>query len=57
MGVDDRPADRQPHPHAGGLGGVERLENAIPMCRLDARPGIAAARALLRALAIGCVIS
>src|ERR1700686_3352866 len=32
MGVDDRPANRQPHPHAAGLRGVKRLENAIEMC-------------------------
>ena len=31
MGVDDRPADRQPHPHSAGLRGVESLENALEM--------------------------
>src|SRR6516162_2338375 len=41
MGVDDRPADRQPHPHAAGFRGVECLENALQMRRIDARPGIA----------------
>src|SRR5215469_8533922 len=41
MGVDDRPADRQPHPHAAGFRGVECLENALEMRRIDTRPGIA----------------
>src|SRR5215472_1966095 len=41
MGVDDRPADRQPHPHTAGLRGVECLENALQMRRIDARSGIA----------------
>ena len=38
MGIDDRPADRQPHPYSAGLGGVESLENALEMFRIDARP-------------------
>src|SRR5262245_64376139 len=29
MGVDDRSTDRQPHPRAARLRGVERLENAL----------------------------
>ena len=41
MGIDDRPADRQPHPHSAGLRGVESLENALEMFRIDARPRIA----------------
>jgi hypothetical protein len=41
MGVDDGPANRQPHPCSAGLCGVEGLENAIEMFRMDARPGIA----------------
>src|SRR6266576_5180955 len=41
MGVDDGPADRQPHPRSAGLGGVESLENALEMRRIDARPRIA----------------
>ena len=41
MGIDDGPADRQPHPHSAGLRGVESLENALEMFRINARPGIA----------------
>src|SRR6202140_4324580 len=41
MGIDDGPADRQPHPHSAGLRCVESLENALDMLRIDARPGIA----------------
>ena len=41
MGIDDGPANRQPHPHAAGLRGVKCLENALEMRRIDARPGIA----------------
>jgi hypothetical protein len=40
VGLDDRPANRQSHPCSFGLCGVEGLENAIEMCRMDARPGI-----------------
>src|SRR6478672_6754541 len=40
MGVDDRPTNRQPHPCSAGLCGVEGIENAIEMFRIDARPGI-----------------
>src|SRR5215510_3824462 len=36
MGVDDRPADRQPHSQAAGPGGVECLENALQVRRTDA---------------------
>src|SRR5271170_7285926 len=31
MGIDDRRANRQSHPHSAGLRGVKRLENAIEM--------------------------
>jgi hypothetical protein len=41
MGFDDGPADRQPYPHPAGLGGVERLENALEVLRIDPWPGIA----------------
>src|SRR6476469_2267342 len=41
MGVDDRPANRQPHPRAAGLRGVKSIEHALEMRRIDAGPGIA----------------
>src|SRR5882672_10819878 len=41
MGIDDRSADRQPHPQAAGLCRVESLEDALETFRVDARPGIA----------------
>ena len=41
MSIDDGPADRQPHSRSAGLRGVEGLENAFGMRRIDARPGIA----------------
>src|SRR5258705_6911996 len=41
MGVDDRPANRQAHPHAAGLRGVKCIEHALEMRRIEARPGIA----------------
>src|SRR6516162_5778588 len=41
MGVDDRPADRQPHSRSAGFGTIECLENALAMARIKARPGIA----------------
>jgi hypothetical protein len=41
VGIDDGPADRQSHPYSARLRGVESLENAIDMVRLNARPGIA----------------
>jgi hypothetical protein len=41
MGADDRPATRQPHPHAAGLRGVKCIEHALEMRRIEARPGIA----------------
>ena len=41
MGVDDRPANRQPHPRAAGLRGVKCIEHALEMRRIEARPGIA----------------
>src|SRR5271156_3156492 len=39
--LDDRPHDRQTHPHAGGLGGEERVEQARHNFRIDALAGIA----------------
>src|SRR5262245_33863203 len=41
MGVDDRPADRQPHSRSAGFGRVECLKNALAMPRIKARSGIA----------------
>jgi hypothetical protein len=41
MGIDDGPADRQPHPGSAVLRGVKRIKNALEMRRSDARPGIA----------------
>jgi hypothetical protein len=41
MGTDDGPADRQPYAQSAGLRGVESLENALDMFRIDAWPGIA----------------
>src|SRR4051812_7171917 len=38
MGIDDRPTDRQPHSHPAGLRGVQSLENALEMLRINARP-------------------
>jgi len=37
---DDRATDRQPHPHAVGFGGEERLENALGVLRIDAVAGV-----------------
>jgi hypothetical protein len=41
MGFDDRPANRQPHSYSAGFRGVESLENAFDMLRIDARPRVA----------------
>jgi hypothetical protein len=41
MGIDDRPADRQPHPYSAAFRGVESLEDALDIFRINARPGIA----------------
>ena len=41
MGIDYRPANRQSHPHSARFRGVESVENAVEMFRIDARPGIA----------------
>src|SRR6516162_7980675 len=41
MNIYDGPTDRQAHPHAAGLRGVECLENALEMFSIDARSGIA----------------
>src|SRR5215813_4504525 len=40
MGDDDRSADRQSHPRSAGLCGIERLENALNVRRINAWPGI-----------------
>src|SRR5713101_4552143 len=37
---DDRTADRKPHAHATGLGGVERLEQTVEVLHVQSRPGI-----------------
>ena len=34
-GVDDKLADREPHPHAAGFCGVERFENPLEMFPTD----------------------
>ena len=41
MSFDDRPANRQPHSYSAGFRGVEGLENAFDMLRIDARPRVA----------------
>ena len=41
MGLYDREADRQAHPHAVGLCGVKCIEHALEMRRIEARSGIA----------------
>src|SRR5258708_30229939 len=41
MGMDDGPANRKSHPHSARLRGVESLENALEMFRINARPRIA----------------
>ena len=41
VGIDDRPADRQPHPYSAGFRGVESLEDALEMARINTRPSIA----------------
>src|SRR5690242_542921 len=41
MCIDDRSADRQPHPYAAGFRGVEGLEDALQMDGIDARSGVA----------------
>src|SRR3954470_11920061 len=38
MGIDDRLTDRQSHSHSAGFRGVESLENAFEMLRINARP-------------------
>src|SRR5262249_45420030 len=40
-GINNGPADRQPHSYAACLRGVESLENALEMFWMDARPTIA----------------
>src|SRR6476619_4806673 len=41
MGIDDRAADRQPHPYSAGFRGVESFEDAVEMFRINTRPRIA----------------
>src|SRR5262249_58180153 len=41
VGIDDGPADRQPHPGSARLRGVESLENAFEAVPTDARAGVA----------------
>src|SRR5215831_9266275 len=41
MSIDDGTAYRQPHPCSTGLGGVEGVEDAFEMRRINTRPGIA----------------
>src|SRR5271170_3118954 len=41
MSFNDGPAERQSHPHSIGLRSVERLEDALQIFRINARPGIA----------------
>jgi hypothetical protein len=38
--LDDRPADRQPHPHTGGLGGEEGAEQPIDVVGGDSHAGV-----------------
>ena len=38
VGLNNRPADREPEPHALGFGRKQRLEDLIELALLDARP-------------------
>ena len=40
MGLDDRAANRQSHPHAIRFRGEERVENPIDMLRAESCPAI-----------------
>src|SRR5271166_4527096 len=40
MGLDDRAADRQPHAHPVGFGGVEGLERSVEFLRFEPRTGV-----------------
>jgi len=40
VGLDDRTADRQPHPHAIGFGREERVEYPIDILRTDSCTGV-----------------
>src|ERR1700704_1722885 len=40
VSFDDRPADRQAHPHTVGFGREERVEYPIDVARVHARPGV-----------------
>jgi hypothetical protein len=35
MSIYNGPTDRQPNPHSAGFSGVESLENALEMFRID----------------------
>jgi hypothetical protein len=41
LGIDDGSANCQPHPHAALLRGVESVENALEVFRINARPRVA----------------
>jgi len=41
VSIDNRSADRQPHPHPAGFRGVESLENALEIFRTNPRPRVA----------------
>ena len=41
MGIDDRPADRQPHSYSAGFRGVESLEDALEMFRINTWASVA----------------
>jgi hypothetical protein len=53
MGIDDGPADRQPHPHAAGLRGVESLEHALALVRNNSRSRITHGDNSIRLLLLG----
>jgi hypothetical protein len=53
MGIDDRPTDRQPYPHSVGLCGVESLENALALFRINSRPRIAHGHQAIRLPLLG----
>src|SRR5690606_32468721 len=53
VGIDDRAADRQPHAHAGGLGGVERSEQQVGMVFGESWPPVAHRHAHTARLALG----
>src|SRR5215467_5737959 len=40
VSIDDRPADREPHTHALGLGGVKGVKQTVKTLRAKSRAGI-----------------